>query len=73
MANERIYYILNWPLVPTPLLHAFGYHVCIYVKVCICKAMCVEVREHLQDLGLSFYYVGPKDEKQCVKLGGKHL
>lgn len=33
----------------------------------------VEVRGHLWDLGLSFYYVGPKDQTPFVKLGVKHL
>lgn len=39
---------------------------CLYTYMNACHSICVEVRNDVQELALSFYYVSPRDQTQTV-------
>ena len=44
----------------------------IQLRCVCCYGMCVEVREQLRRVN-SVHYVGPRNQTQAVRIGGKHL
>jgi hypothetical protein len=50
-----------------------GMCVCMHKWACVYNGLCVEVREQLVRVSLSFYYLGSEDEPVVVRIGGKYF